>query len=146
GRCGTLRGNSGRREKKVWFSLRVLDFRRPAFRLQAEAILRPAADEPANILKNRIHVFDFFLGGIGIVVAQVTSAAEFARNAKVKADRFGVADVKITIRFRGKTSVDLGIYFFSDMGEHDVPNEIGRHWTSWLRRWCLRWRCRHSEA
>ena len=44
----------------------------------------------------------FLLGGIGIVKAQIALAAIFLGNAKIDAQCLGVADMQITIRFRGK--------------------------------------------
>ena len=53
-----------------------------------------------------IDIFDLFLGRVGVVHPQVADAAEFARDAEVEADRFGMADVEIAVRLRRETGVD----------------------------------------
>ena len=101
-------------------------FGRFAFRFQAEPVFGPAADEPVHVLGDGIHVFDVFLGRVGVVHAQVADAAEFAGDAEVQADAFGVADVQVAVRFRRKAGVNARIFLFGDVFRHDVANEIGR--------------------
>ena len=50
----------------------------------------PHAAKPAHILTDGINVFRFFLGGVGVVKAQVAQPAKLPGNAKVKADGLGM--------------------------------------------------------
>jgi len=53
----------------------------------------PVRAQPFHIVGDRVDVFLLFLGGIGIVEAQVELATVFLRRAVVDPDRLGVADV-----------------------------------------------------
>ena len=44
---------------------------------------------------------DVFLGRVRVVETQVAGAAAFSRNAEVQADRLGVSDVQVAVRFGG---------------------------------------------
>src|SRR5258706_5641455 len=92
--------------------------------LQAEALVSPAADKPTNIFKNRIDIFDLFFGRIRVVVTQIADAAVFMSDAEVKANRFGVADVKITIRLRRKADDHLAMLSRPHSLVDDLPNAM----------------------
>ena len=47
-----------------------------------------------------------FLGGVGVVEAQVALAAVLLGEAEVEADRLGVADVQVAVRLRREARVD----------------------------------------
>ncbi len=104
-----------RREIKIPVAVRRDGFGRFAFRLQAELVVGPAADEPVHVLDDGIHVFDVFLGRVGVVHAQIANAAELARDAEIQADAFGVADVEVAVRLRRKARVDLRIFLFRNV-------------------------------
>src|SRR4029077_7429900 len=87
-------------------------------------VVGPAADQPLNIRNDRVHVFDFFLGGIGIVHAQIADAAEFARDAEVQANRFCVADMEVTVWLWRKARVNLRILAPSNMLRDYVANKV----------------------
>ncbi len=57
---------------------------------------------------------------------RLQTAAEFARDAEVQADGFGVADVQIAVRFGRKTRVNLWIFSLGNVRGNDVADEIGR--------------------
>ena len=78
------------------------------------------------------------LVGIGVVHAQVANAAEFARDAEIQADRLGMADVEVAIRFGRKARVDFRITLFRHMRRHDVADKIRRR-RGWRGRGCLSW-------
>ena len=65
----------------------------------------PVEPEPADVLLDRLDVLDVFLRRIGVVEAQVASAAELLGDAEVQADRLGVADVQVAVRLRRKPRV-----------------------------------------
>jgi len=65
----------------------------------------PHPAEPMHVFADGIDVFRLFLGGVGIVKAQVALAAKFFGNAKVEADGFGMPQMQIPVWLRGKTRV-----------------------------------------
>jgi hypothetical protein len=74
-----------------------------------------------------LDVLLLFLGGVGVVVAQVALAAEFLGDAEVEADGLGVADVEVAVGLGREARDDPPAVFpaalvFGD----DGANEIGR--------------------
>src|SRR6185437_1162697 len=66
-----------------------------------------------------------FLAGIGVVEAQVATAAELARDAEVEADRLRMADVQVTVGLRRKTRCRAaGKPPGLAVGQHDLANEM----------------------
>ena len=110
---------------KIRFAVAGDGFRRFALRLQAELVIGPAADEPVHVLGDGVHIFDVFLGRVGVVHAQIADAAELAGDAEVQADALGVADVQVAVRLRRKAGVDLRIFLLGDVFGDDVADEIG---------------------
>ena len=69
----------------------------------------------------------FFLDRVGVVEAQVAFAAERFREAEVEADRFGVADVQVAVRFRREARVDASVVFAGgEVFLDDLVDEVGR--------------------
>ena len=68
-----------------------------------EAILAPVEAQPAHVFLDGVDVFDIFLGGVGVVEAQVALALIIAGQAEIQADALGVADVQIAVGLGGKT-------------------------------------------
>src|SRR5262249_49469843 len=95
-----------------------------AFWFQAEIVFGPAPNEPVDVFLDGFHVFDVFLGGVGIIHAQVAGAAELVGDAEVQADALGMADVKVAVRLGRKTGVDARIFAFAKMFGHDIANKI----------------------
>ncbi len=77
--------------------------------LEAETVIRPAGDEPGDVLGDGVDVFHVFFGGVGVVHAQVASTAELAGDAEVETDGLGVADVEITVGL-GREAGDDRLY------------------------------------
>jgi hypothetical protein len=67
--------------------------------------------KPIHVVFDRIDVLDIFLARIGVVETQIAPAAELGGEAKIEANRLGVADVQIAIRLRRKPSVDSALIF-----------------------------------
>src|SRR5262249_37730577 len=86
----------------------------------------PTADQPTDVVKNRIHVLDLFLGRIRIIIAQITNAAELTGDTEVQANTLGMADVQITIRLGRKARVNLRVFLLRHMLGDNVPDEIAR--------------------
>jgi hypothetical protein len=63
-------------------------------------IVAPVEAEPAHVALDGVDIFLLFLGGIGVVEAQMAAPAEFLRHAEIQADRLGVADMQIAVRLR----------------------------------------------
>src|SRR4029077_8136604 len=99
---------------------------------EPQAVVGPGADKPFDVFRNRIDVLDIFLGRVGVIHSQVANAAKLPGDAEIQANGFGMADMKIAVRFRREASVDLGIFLFADMRGHDVADEIG--WSGLWRR------------
>ena len=97
-----------------------------AFGFEAELRVGPAGDEPKNIRGDRVHVLDVFLDGIGVIEPQVALAVVFAGDAKIKADRFRVAEVEVPVGLGGETRDDLGVALFGDVAGDDIADEIAR--------------------
>ena len=98
-----------------------------AGRFEPEPIVRPPADQPFHVRRDRVHILDLLLGGIGVVHPQVAHSAEFARDPEVEADGLGVADVQVAIRLGRKTGDDPLVPAGLEVRGHHVANEIGRH-------------------
>jgi len=111
-------------EIKVRFAVHRLRLRRHAFRLEAEAVVRPAADQPPHVRDDGLDVLNVLLDRVGVVEPQVALAAVFAGDPEVEADRFGVADVQIAVGLRRKARDDPRIAFFRDVLRDDVADEI----------------------
>src|SRR5262249_39223234 len=71
-----------------------------------------------------VDVFLLFLGRIGIVEAQVASAAEVEGGAEVQHDRLGVADMQIAVRLRGEARDNGLVLPGGEVGLHDVANKV----------------------
>ena len=86
----------------------------------------PIEPQPADVALDRFDVLDVFLGGIGIVEAQVADTARlFEGDAEIEADALRVADVEIAVRFGREagddaTPVLAGRAVVGD----DLPDEI----------------------
>ena len=89
-----------------------------------EEVLAPIEAEPAHVGLDGVDIFLLFLGGIGVVEAQIALAAEFLRDPEIEADRFGVADMQIAVRLRRKPGHDLVVLLGVEVGLDDVANEV----------------------
>ena len=71
----------------------------------------PVASQPANVFDNRIDILGLFLRRIGVVEAQVALTAKLRGEPKVEIDRFGVANVQISVRLRRKARMHAATVF-----------------------------------
>src|SRR5215468_803016 len=101
-------------------------------------IVAPIEAQPMYVGLDGIDIFLLFLRRIGIVEPQIALAAEFLRNAEVETNRFGMADVKITVRFRRKTGDDFRVTPRIAIGRDDVPDEVAPGFRNHLG-------CRHNS-
>ena len=63
-------------------------------------MLTPVEAKPADIFLNGVDIFLFFLGWVGVVKAQMTLAAKVFSDTEIQTNRFGVANMQISIWFR----------------------------------------------
>src|SRR5207342_619333 len=68
--------------------------------------LGPGEAEPRHVFLYCVDILDVFLGRIGVVETQVAGPASVLGDTEVQADRFGVADVKVTVRLGWKAGRD----------------------------------------
>ena len=73
-----------------------------------------------DIFLDGIYIFGVFLGGVGVVVAEIGFAAVLLRQAEVQANTFGVAQVKVSVGLRREAGhnavyLALGQIFFNDL-------------------------------
>ena len=67
----------------------------------------PVKTQPLHRILDRVDVFLLFLFRIGVVEAQVAGAAVMQREAKIQADRFGVAQMQVAVGFRREAGADF---------------------------------------
>ena len=60
-------------------------------------VLAPIKPQPAHIRFDGVDVFLLFLGGIGVVEAQMAAAAKLLRDAEIEANGLGVADMQVAV-------------------------------------------------
>ena len=68
----------------------------------------PVKAQPLNGIADRVDVFDVFFFRVGVIKTQVAHAAVVARQAKVQADAFGVADVQVAVGLGWKAQPHFG--------------------------------------
>ena len=56
---------------------------------------------------DRLDIFRFFLGRIGVVHADVANPAKLVRDPELQTDRFRVTDMEITVRLRRNARDDF---------------------------------------
>jgi hypothetical protein len=90
-------------------------------------VLAPVKAEPFHVGHDAIDVFDFFLGGIRVVKAQVAAGIRrvLLREAEIEADALRVTDVEVAIRLRRETGDDLAAVATSgEVGSDHFTDEI----------------------
>ncbi len=92
-----------------------------------EQLIVPVKAEPTHIVLNRLDIFGVFRRRISIVHAEMADAPRlFIRNAEVEANRFGMADMEIAVRFRWEAGDDpSGMFTCGTVGSYDLTNEVG---------------------
>ena len=80
--------------------------------------------QPLYIAANRVNVFLIFFFRIGVIETQIRDATEFLGNAKVKADRLGVAHMQVAIRLGRKPRDDAIVFFAGKIRLDRLGNEM----------------------
>src|ERR1700730_6028681 len=84
----------------------------------------PLEAEPAHVTLDGIDIFLLFFYRIGVVEAQMATAAIFPGDPEIERDRFGVTNVKIAVGLRRETGHHLGGGARRDIGLDDVTDEV----------------------
>src|SRR5262245_22383788 len=84
----------------------------------------PIETEPTHIAFDGIDIFLLLLGGIGVVEAQVTAAAEFLRDAEIEADCLRVANMQIAVGLWRKARHHRGVALCVEVRLDDIADEI----------------------
>src|SRR5882757_11283582 len=84
----------------------------------------PVVAEPVHVGLDGIDIFLLFLGRIGVVEAQMAAPGKFLRDAKIKGNRLGVADMQIAVRLGWKSRHDPAVFFGVEVGLDDVADKI----------------------
>ena len=84
----------------------------------------PVIAEPVHVGLDGIDIFLLFLGRVGVVEAQVAVAGKFLRDAEIKGNRLGMADVQIAVRLRRESGHDPAVLLGVEIGLDDVADEI----------------------
>ncbi len=104
----------------------------------------PVEAEPVHVLLDGVDVLLVFLVRVGVVVAQVGSAARLFGNAEIEADRHDVADMQVAVRFRRKPRDDFGVLPGLEIVVDDLADKIPRRFAHrfnsllWTGRYCTR--------
>ena len=69
-------------------------------------LVDPVKAEPAHHVFDRIHVFDGFFFGVGVVKTQVAAATVALCQTEIQANAFRMADVQIAVRLGRKSGND----------------------------------------
>ena len=72
-----------------------------------EQIVAPVIAKPPDVGLNRIDVLLLFFRGVGVIEPQMAASGKFLRDAEIKRDRLGVADMQVAVRLRRKPGHDL---------------------------------------
>ena len=90
----------------------------------------PVIAQPLDVLLDGVHVLHIFLGGVGVIHAQVAQAVILLGGAEVYKDGLGVTDVEIAVGFRRESSMHLqtGVgAVFRDVLVDEVMNKVLCH-------------------
>ena len=85
----------------------------------------PIESQPADVLLDRLDVFDLLGFGVRVVEAEVAFPAVVGGQAEIEADRLGVADVEIAVRLGREAGLDPALVLAGfEVGVDDVADEI----------------------
>ena len=95
----------------------------------------PVAAKPVDVFADGVDVFLFFLGGIGVVKAQVAQSIEFIGNTEIQADGFGMAQMQISVGLRRKARMNLAAVTAGGVVFHNArPDKVHSGLVCRLRR------------
>src|SRR5579863_3886558 len=85
----------------------------------------PVEAEPANVLLNGFDILHPFLGGIGIVEAQIGVSAKLVGESEIEVDRLGMSNVQVAVGFGREAGLYPALEFVGlQVVENGVADEI----------------------
>ena len=88
---------------------------------------RPLEPEPVYVRLDRLDVLDILFRRVRVIEPQVALALELLSDAEVQADRLGVADVEVAVRFRWEPRIDASsVLAGGPVFRDDFTDEIER--------------------
>ncbi len=96
-----------------------------------EEAIPPVIAQPVDVLLDGLHVLHIFLGGIGVVHAEVAQATVFFSGAEVDKDGLGMPDVEVAVGFGREAGVDghtLELPALCDILVDKIMDEVLRHY------------------
>ena len=85
----------------------------------------PFKAQPVHVPFNGFDILLAFFFRVGVVKTQIAAAVIKGGDAKIQTDRFGVADMQITVRFRRKSGNNLAVVFvLFEVIINDMTNKI----------------------
>ncbi len=102
----------------------------------------PVEAQPVHVALDRVDELLLFLRRIGVVEAQMATAAELLCDPEVQADGLGVADMQIAVRLRRESGDHLGHASGLDVALDHLTNEVAPGIARGCRFAC-RFGCRH---
>ena len=96
-----------------------------------EEAIPPVIAQPVDVLLDGLHVLHIFLGGIGVVHAEVAQATVFFSGAEVDKDGLGMPDVEVAVGFGREAGVDghtLELPALRDILVDKIMDEVLRHY------------------
>ena len=69
-------------------------------------LLVPLESQPPDVFLDGIYILGIFLGGVGVVVAEVGFSAVLLRQPEIQADTLGMAQVKVSVGLRREAGHD----------------------------------------
>lgn len=86
-------------------------------------MIAPIKAQPANVFLDRLDVFHFLFGRIGIVKTQMTTPAIFNGSAKIQANRLGMANMQIAVGLRWKAGNHSGVFATGQIAVDNFVNK-----------------------
>ena len=84
--------------------------------------------EPAHVLDDGIDVFGVFGDRVGVVEPQRAHTTELLGDTPVDADRLGMPDVQVAVRFRWEAGLDALEATLGEVGAREVAYEVRCGW------------------
>ena len=72
-----------------------------------EEPVTPVKAQPVDVLLDGVHILGVFLGGVGVIHAQVADTAEAFGSTEINGQGLAVADVEVAVRLRREAGVYL---------------------------------------
>ena len=85
----------------------------------------PVEAQPVDVGHDAVHILGLFLGGVGIVKAQIGHAAEFFGGLEIREHGLAMADVQVAVGFGRETGVHVLVTATLQILLYGFPDKIG---------------------